>query len=185
MTGSCFLGICGNNSVRSRLVKEIFPDDGAVTDESLQPITQNLDRLSVYAAEKPQHLPQICDTLESLLTNYKRSGHLGYVNVCILAIRELLVKCSEEFAYIVEPTAINVLFQLLQSSNIQLMNKGFLFFLEYSKICNKSDLSCFMKPVIDICEKSSGTVLPRPKQSSDFHHDDIPKVNQKSRSYVE
>ena len=178
MTGSCFFGFCVNKSVRSRLVKEIFPDDGAVTIESLRPIKQNLDRLTDYAAENPQHLPQICDTLESLLTNYKRSGHLGYVNVCVLAIRELLVKFSEEFAYIIEPTAVNVLFQLLRSSNIQLMNKGYIFFLEYSKICSKSDLSCFMKPVIDICEKVSGPVLPRPRQSSDSYHDEIPKVNQ-------
>ena len=175
--GSCFFGFCGNISLRSRLIKEIFPDDGAVADESLKPIIQNLNRLTNYAAENSQHLPHICDTLESLLTNYKRSGHLGYVNVCVLAIRELLIKCSEEFAYIIEPTAINVIFQLLRSSNIQLMNKGYIFFLEYSKICSKSDLSCFMTPVIDICEKASGTVLPRPKQSSDSFHDEIPKVD--------
>ena len=177
MTGSCFFSLCGNNSTRSRLVKEIFPDDGAVADESLKPIVQNLNRLINYVAENPQHLPQICDNLESLLTNYKKSGHLGYVNVCVLAIRELLLKCSEEFVYIIEPTAVNVLFQLLRSSNIQLMNKGYIFFLEFSKICCKSDLSCFMEPVIDICEQISGTVLPRPKKSSDSFHDEIPKVD--------
>ena len=177
MTGSCFFSLCGNNSVRSRLVREMFPDDDAVANESLKPIIQNLNRLINYVAENPQHLPQICDNLESLLTNYKKSGHLGYVNVCLLAIRELLLKCSEEFVYIIEPTAVNVLFQLLRSSNIQLMNKGYIFFLEFSKICSKSDLSCFMKPVIDICEQVSGTVLPRPKQSSDSYHDEIPKVD--------
>ena len=124
--GKCLFGFCSTSTIRTKLVNDIFPIDSNGIDGALTPIFKNLARLSDYAADNPQHLPEICDILESLLKCYQDSGYLGFVNISLLAIRELLNRCLElESDKIIEPTVVNVLFQLFRSTNIQRVVIGF------------------------------------------------------------
>lgn len=182
--GKCLFGFCGSSTIRTRLVNDIFPIDSNGVDGSLTPVFKNLTKLTDYAAENLQHLPEICDILESLLKSYQDSGYLGFVNISLLAIRELLNRCLElESDRIIEPTVVNVLFQLFRSTNIQLVDKGFNFFLEYSEICCKSDFSIFVKPITVLCELTSVAAPVQPKHIQSSLHDDIPQVYIVSSSF--
>lgn len=163
------------------MVNEIFPIDSNGIDGSLTPIFKNLTRLTDYAAENLQHLPEICDILESLLKSYQDLGYLGFVNISLLAIRELLNRCLEiGFDHIIEPTVVHVLLQLFRSTNIQLVDKGFNFFLEYSEICCKNDFTIFVKPITVLCELTSVAAPVQPKNIQSSLHDEIPQVHKMS-----
>lgn len=151
----CFFGMYRKSSTSSRLVHDIFPANATGYESDLAPSSVKLIQLTDYAAQYPQYLPDICEIIESMVKSYKSSMKIGFVGICLTAVRELLLKCIEvDLVYIMQPSIVNILFQLFRTQNIQLLSKGANFFFEYSEICSKHDFSVFVKPIIEICEKN-------------------------------
>jgi hypothetical protein len=141
-------------------------------EENVHLNSSKLNRLIDYAAQHPEVLPEICDYVETLFKSFKNSEKIGSLTVCLSIIRGLLIKCIEiNLINVIQPTIVNILFQLFQSSNILIVDKSANFFFEYSELCSRLDFSVFVKPILDVCSKEDNAI-----SNSETNSEDVSQV---------
>jgi hypothetical protein len=167
-TDRCFFGLYRKTTTCTRLINEIFPKNLSENEENVHINASKLNRLTDYAAQHPEVLPEICDTVESMFKSFKNSEKIGSLTICLSIIRELLIRCIEiNLITVIQPTIVNILFHLFQSSNILLVDKGATFFFEYSELCSRLDFSVFVKPILDVCGKDDNAISSSETNSED------------------
>lgn len=161
-------GLYNKVTTSSRLINDIYPkfeigheirhENNQYKNDNKIDIKLNSSKLQLlqdYILSNPQNLPEICEYIENLFKNYKITNNYEFLFITLEIVKEILNKCIDmNLVCIIDPSIINILFQLLQSNDNILINEGALFFFEYSEICNKNNFSIFLNPIIELCNNN-------------------------------